>query len=328
MNNFQKIKDKKKWKKLLDKVLFKTFFHNVEWEEFLENQFKWLRFEHYLYKDSILLSLARYSLTGKQRLISHPFCEYGGILPLKQNVSGREFKNDLFEEFKNKLKISFHPQIPRYFQEFGLKESDSVSDTYFIEDFDKRTADEIYSNFRKTLRHSIEKAKQENTKTEKCQNEKELKDFYKLYVKTIKKHKNIPYPYSFFQFFLSSPDVEIMLAKYNDKIIAGSVFLFYNKFIHYYISASDSTYRDKKANYLILWNQIERYAGKDYKVFDFGGTGRGSSLEIFKSGWATKKYTIFQLKNFKDKGIKKLQLRNVLSFLPTFISSKLLKLKL
>jgi len=328
MSNFQKIQDKKKWKELLNKVLFKTFFHSAEWEEFLESQFKWLKFKHYLYKDKALLSLVQYELFGKKKLISHPFCEYGGILPLEQGINGREFKNELFSEFQNQLKINFHPQIPKYFQELGLKEPDSTNDAYFIEDLDKKNSDEIYSNFRKTLRYSIEKAEKQNIEIKKCYNEQELKKFYKLYVKTIKKHKNIPYPYSFFQFFLNSVDVEIILAQYNDKIIAGSVFLFYNGFIHYFLNASDYAHRDKQANYLILWNQIKKYAGKNYKVFDFGGTGKGSSLEVFKKGWGTKKYSIFELKNFQDNKMRKSKLRNILAFLPESISSKFLKFKL
>jgi len=328
MTNFQRIKNKEKWLELLNKVLFKTFFHALEWEEFLEKQFKWLRFEHYLYKDEALLSLARYKLLGKEKLVSHPFCEYGGILPLKNGINGRELKIDLFKEFKFELKVKFHPQLPKYFQEFGLKEPDSVNDAYFIENLDKKNVDEIYSSFRKTLRHCIEKAGKQNIEIKKCQNEKELKDFYKLYVQTIKKYKNIPYPYPFFQFFLNSNNAEIILVECDKKIIAGSVFLFYNGFIHYFLNASDYKHKDKQANYLILWNQIKKYAGKNYEVFDFGGTGRGSNLEIFKKGWGTKKYSIFELKNFQDNKIKKSKLRNVFAFLPTNISSKFLKFKL
>ena len=94
------------------------------------------------------------------------------------------------------------------------------------------------------------------------------------------------------------------------------------------MNASDYKYKDKQANYLILWNQIKKYACKYYKVFDFGGTCRSSSLEVFKKGWGTKKYSIFELKNFQNNKIKKSKLRNILAFLPNSISSKFLKFKL
>ena len=44
MRNFQKIENKEEVRNLLDKVLFKTFFHKLEWQEFLEKEFKWLKF--------------------------------------------------------------------------------------------------------------------------------------------------------------------------------------------------------------------------------------------------------------------------------------------
>jgi len=323
MNLFLKIENRNRWKELLEKALFKTFFHSLEWEEFLEKNFDWLRFERYLYKDQLLLSLARYKIFGKERLISHPFCEYGGPLPLRDEIDGREFKKDIFLNFKEPFKISFHPQTPKYFKEFGLKEPDSSRDSYFIENIDKKNEEEIYSSFRKTLRHSIKTAQNQNLEIKVCDNEEELKVFYKLYLKTVKRHKTIAYPFSFFQYFLGSKKAQIVLAKSDKKIIAGSVFLFYDKFLHYFLNASDQNYKEKRANYLILWSQIKGYIGKNYQTFDLGGTGRGSSLEIFKQGWGVKKYPIFELKNFSEAGLKKSKLRNAFGILPSFLLEKI-----
>lgn len=323
MSCFQQIKDKVKYQELLSKVLFKTFFHGLDWEEFLEKEFKWLEFEHYLYKDEALLSLFRYRLLGKEKLVSHPFCEYGGVLPLKIGISGRELKINLFKEFEHELKIKFHPAIPKRFKEFGLKEPESANDAYFIENIDKKSEQEIFSSFRKTLRHSIKKAEKEKVKLEKCKNENDLRLFYNLYLKTIKRHKTIAYPFSFFKYFFNSSDAEIILAKYENRIIAGSIFLFYDKFVHYFLNASDYNYRNKKPSYLILWNQIKNCLGKDYQIFDLGGTGKGSQLEVFKRGWGTKKYTIFELKNFKKGKIKTSRLRNIFRFLPSFLFEKI-----
>ncbi|MCP6718828.1 MAG: peptidoglycan bridge formation glycyltransferase FemA/FemB family protein [Patescibacteria group bacterium] len=332
MSQFRRIDNRKEWQELLNKVLFKTFFHNLEWEDFLENNFKWLKFEHYLYGDEVLLSLARYKVFGKERLISHPFCEYGGPLPLKKDIDGRRFREGLYLNFKDFFRISFHPQIPAYFKNLALKEPDSSRDTYFIENINQKTEENIFSSFRKTLRHSINKAQTQNLEIKKCGDKEELKYFYNLYLKTTKRHKTIPYPFSFFQYFLDSQNSEIILAKSEDKIIAGSVFLFYDKFIHYFLNASDEIHRDKKANYLILWDQIKKHLRGSYQVFDFGGTGRGSALEVFKRGWGTRRYPIFELKNFSENKLKKSKLRNIFGLLPSFLIKKvgsyLLKYKL
>ncbi len=332
MESFQKIDDKGKYQGLLDKVLFKTFFHNLEWEEFLEKEFKWLKFEHYLYKEEVLVSFARYKILGKEKLISHPFCEYGGPLPLKEGIEGRDFRRVFFLTFKDFFKVSFHPKIPRYFKSLGLKEPDSSRDTYFIENIHQKKEEDLWPSFRKTLRHSIRKSQQHNLEIKKCQKEDELRFFYTLYLKNVKKHRTIPYPFSFFKYFLYSKDSEIILAKKKDKIIAGSVFLFYDEFIHYFLNASDQRYKKLGANYIILWNQIKNYLGKNYQTFDLGGTRRASSLEIFKRGWGGKRYPIFEMKNFTIEKLKSSNLRNVLGLFPVSLLEKmspsLLKYKL
>lgn len=332
MSSFQKIEDKERWQELLNKSLFKTFFHSLDWEEFLERNFNWLRFEHYLYKNEAILSFTRYKIFGKERLISHPFCEYGGPLPLKEHIDGMEFKKELFLNFKEPFKISFHPEIPKYFENLGFEEPDSERDTYFIEGFNLKNEEELFKSLRKTTRNEIKKSQVSTPLVEECKNERELKDFHKLHLKSAKKHKTLPYPYSFFKYFLNSQSSKIVLAKYQGKIIAGSIFIFYDKFIHYFLNASDEKYKNLGINHLILWNQMRNYCGKNFQTFDLGGTRRGSNLEIFKRGWGATRYPIFELKNYREKFLKKSKFRNILSILPSFltkkISSHLLKYKL
>lgn len=323
-NKFVKISNKEKWQSLLNKVLFKTFFHNLEWEEFLEKNFKWLKFERYLYQQKALLSLARVKVLGKEKLISHPYCEYGGPLPLVGAINGENFQKDFWSEFKNPFRISFHPYLVKHFFSFtNWKLSSFGKNTYFIDNFHQKTADQVWSLFRKTLRHSLNKAKNKRLKIVKCSTKTDLKFFYNIYIQTAKRNKFLPYPFSFFEFFWKSPDAEIILAKYNGRVIAGSCFLFYDKFIHYFLNASNQRFKDLFPNHLILWNQIQKYVGKNFEVFDLGGTGSGASLEIFKSGWGTKKYPIFEFSNFPKGRLGDSNLRKVFGLLPTFLIKKL-----
>ena len=322
VNKFTKITNKNEWQDLLGKVLFKTFFHNIDWEEFLERQFKWLKFERYLYGDKALLSMARVG----DKLISHPFCEYGGPLPLEPNIDAEMFKRDLFSEFsaqggsasgrKNPIRISFHPRISNYFNE---TRSDCVSSgrvTYFVEG---------KMDLRKTTRHEIEKAQRDNLQLEKCQNQKELRYFYDIYLKSVKRHRIPAYPMSFFEFFLKSPNSEIILARHNGKVIAGSIFLFYDKFVHYFQNASDEKYKNLGANYLILWEQIQKCL-QDGRIFDFGGTRIGSPLQVFKQGWGGQETQIYELGNARSDLPRRSDLqilRNIFGVLPPFLIIKL-----
>lgn len=302
MKYFQNI-SKKQAKELLNKVLFKTFFHELEWQEFLEKEFKWLSFEHYLYRDKALLSFGRIG----RKLISLPFCEYGGPLLLEKGISFKELEKDVLQEFGNNIKIKFHPRILS-------RESDTV--TYFIENLDKLS-------FRKTLRHSIRKAEQQDVQIKKCANAKELKQFYNLYMVNLKRKKTVPYSYPVIKFLYDSADSELLLAWYKSKIIAGSLFLHYDEVVHYFLSASDYKYRNLGANYLILWRKIKSLIGKNV-IFDLGASPKGSALEIFKRGWGGKKYPIAQIgiKKSEEK-LRSSKLRKIWSLLPNFVVKKL-----
>ncbi|MBI2625241.1 MAG: GNAT family N-acetyltransferase [Candidatus Nealsonbacteria bacterium] len=327
-NKFLKITNKNEWQDLLNKVFLKTFFHNQDWEEFLEKEFPWLKFEHYSYGDKALLSLARVRVFGKEKLISHPFCEYGGPLPLVQSIDWAIFEKDLLEEFKEPLRIRFHPKVVGGLTS-GFRQAEI--NTYFIEDLHIKTKEQLLNSFRKTLRHLILGKHPINIGL--LENDDDLKYLYKLYVQTAKRNMFLPRPFSFFRFFRNSKDAKIVLARHRNKVIAGSIFLFYDKFIQYALNASDWRFGNFYPNHLILWQEIFENAGGKYEVFDLGGTGVGSELEVFKSGWGAKKYPIFEISNVKKEGhFRGSKLRKILPFLPDFLfkklSSRLLKYKL
>jgi hypothetical protein len=304
-SKFSKIESREEWQRLLDKALFKTFFHSLEWEEFLESKFKWLKFERYLYKDQAILSLAK---VGK-KLVSHPFCEYGGILPLINGTNLSEFQKDLLSEFKDKIKISLHPLSLDYFSGYDSFGSERI--THIL----KGEAD-----LNKSVRYEIRKAEEKGVVIKECQSEKDLNSFYNLYLKGAKKHKIPAYPFSFFNYFLKSGKAKIVLATIKDKVIAGSVFLLYQNIIHYSQNAVAENYKKTGVNYLILEEVIKN---KGEKIFDFGGTRKGSSLETFKKAWGAKEYPILEIKNYTDSGLRKSKLRMIYGFLPVFLVKRL-----
>ena len=332
-NKFLKIINKKQWQELLNRTLFKTFFHNLEWENFLEKQFDWLKFERYAYKDSVLLSLARVRVGRREKLVSHPFCEYGGPLPLIEKIDTEKFIDDLFSEFKIPFNINIHPYLQDCFKNFKLRDLESWRDTYWLENFSQLKQEELFASFRYDIRHLIQKAEKQGFSFGECRSKKELEEFYKFYIKTTKRHKNIPLSFSFFDFFWRSQFSNLFFLKSNGKIVVGSVFLFYRPFIHYFITAADYKFRKLGVNHLLLWLVIEKYIGKDYDFFDLGATKKGSALEIFKRGWRGKQIPLYGLSNQPDENrFRDSKLRELWGLLPEFLIKKfspyLLKYKL
>lgn len=333
MDTFLKAENKSQWTSLLDSALFKTFFHSLDWEEFLERELRWIKFERYVWRDEALFSVARCRLFGREKIISHPLCEYGGPLPLKQEFDFENFLEDFRSTFGFKARIKFHP----YLTERGLTPFKSGSNpvqfrsTFWIENFSRKSKEDLWRNFRKTLRHEIKKAENSGIEVFECAGEADLKKFYSLYLQTVKRHKNIPLSFSAFKFFNHKDEgAKVFLAKKHDGSVAGgSVFLFYPPFIHYFINASDIELREYSPNHLILWKVIQKYIGSGFDYLDLGGTRKGSDLGIFKRGWSARELPIYEVgvsdKNFKgDTSI----LRNVWAMLPASIMRRLSPLML
>jgi len=325
---FLKIEDKKEWQGLLDKVLFKTFFHSWEWENFLEENFPWLKFERYNWQNKALLSFARARMGSQEKLVSHPFCEYGGALPLVQEIDGSAFQKDLLEEFKTPFRISFHPYLLNYFKGFDI--TDSPRETYLLEGIGDLNVETVGDRNRHRQKN---KALESGLAVEKCRTENDLKILYDFYVKSLKKHRTLVYPFSFFKLFFKNPQVEILLVKHKEKTVGGNVFLFYDKIIHSFLCGFDEKYRKLGAHTLVLWSELKRGQGNGFRTFDFGATKKGSSIGDFKNRWGAVSCPIFELKNYTGESkLKNSFLRDVWSWLPASLikrlSPRLLKYKL
>jgi hypothetical protein len=328
-SNFKRIENREEWQGLLDKALFKTFFHSLKWETFLEEEFPWLKFERYVWlgqgvQAKALLSLA--NVNGK-KLVSHPFCEYGGPLPLIGEIDGQELKRDLLAEFRVPFKISFHPYLLKYFK--GLEREPSQRETYLLENIGSLDLDDIGDRNRHRQK---QRAVESGLTVEACQTENDLQTLYNLYVQSLKKHKALVYPLSFFEFFFQNK-ADILLAKQGQKTVGGNIFLLYNGFVHSFLCGFEERYRNLGAHTLILWSELKQKQSTSSNAFDFGATRKDSSIGDFKSRWGATAYPIIELKNYQGESkLKDSFLRDVWSLLPAFLikrlSPRLLKHKL
>jgi len=330
MQNFQKI-NKNEFINFYNQALFKTFFHSSEWHEFLEKEFKWLKFEYYLYKDEAFLPFVRFKVFGKEKLISLPFCEYGGPLPLKKEIDFENFKKDIFDLFGESIKIKFHPQILSFLDIKPQKEEGLFSDTvsYQIVDLDKKTEQGLFQSFRLSTKQRIKKGLNENLSVSKCESNEDLNKFYAVYIKSMKRNKTVCFPAQIFEFLwqksLESDLVDFLIVKHEERVIAGIIIVFYAGIAHYFLSGMDYKYiKRNKLNpmYLVLWKEIKKIINsKKANVFDFGGTKRETGLEEFKRGWDPECYPIFKLEagETTQQRLRESKLRDVWGLLPDFI---------
>jgi len=133
-----------------------------------------------------------------------------------------------------------------------------------------------------------------------------MKHYFDLHCKIRKLHGVPPQPFSFFQkiheHLISKGLGYLLLASYEGKYIAGGIFLHFGDKVIFKYAAWDRHYQSIRANNILLWTAIERYAKEGYKSLCFGRTDlKAKGLREFKNSWGTKekiiKYYYYDLEN-------------------------------
>jgi peptidoglycan pentaglycine glycine transferase (the first glycine) len=97
--------------------------------------------------------------------------------------------------------------------------------------------------------------------------------FYQILSKTGNRDGFSLHPKSYYQKMAGSfgDNAQLLLAEYQDKIIAGGIFVYLDEWGIYYYGASDYEHRNIMAPYLIQWKAIKEAKKRGCKYYDFLG---------------------------------------------------------
>ena len=226
-------------------------------------------------KGKFPLVLIKSKLFGN-RLISMPFGDYGGpegdVPELVEEAvkKGEELKVDFIEVRAPSKPVE------------GFEKRDDYCT--FVLNLDK-SEDELFAGLEKRTRNDINKGKRSNIQI--LRGGKYLGEFYKLYLKTMKRLGSPPQSFKFFKnIWEKLPDnVHIALARYNGKIIAAQAYYICDGKMYYSYNCSDAKYRKLRATDLLLWSTITFAKITDLKEFDFGRTRKESGVYFSKKSW-------------------------------------------
>jgi len=151
---------------------------------------------------------------------------------------------------------------------------------------------------KRTIRYSIRKSKKAGVRIVEDNSLGGMKEFYRLNLLTRKKHGVPSQPYklfeSIFRNFISTGTLKILLACYEDVVVAGGVFISFKDTIYYKYSASDPKYIiSVTPNHLLTWTAIESACAEGKKFFDFGRTSSDNiGLMRYKEMWGATPYDL------------------------------------
>lgn len=276
------------WNEFVKSCADSKVYHLCQWGTLLEEVHKHKLV--YLQKDKGIFPLVYIkSVIFGNRLVSLPFADYGG--PCTQDEETAEELISECQERAQRLGVGFiEVRCPdaRYFETFKkygfVKRDDYLT---FVLRLDGKI-EELWKNVGEKNRNMVRKAERSGVHIVEATNEADLKAFYALYQRTMKRLGSPPQPYKFFDkmWNLLYPQNLIMpLAKSNDKYIAGGLFFLHNCVIHHAYGCSLREYLNLAPNDLIQWYVIKWGNERGFTHLDFGRTREDEGTVLFKRRW-------------------------------------------
>ena len=157
--------------------------------------------------------------------------------------------------------------------------------------------DGIFNAFSRITRKNVRKAVKHGVHVYTENSLKSLDKFYTLHCETRKRLELPPQPHHFFRniykYIILNKMGDALFASYNGKTIACGIFIHFRGRAFFEFGVSTKKYPQVKANNLLLWEAIKRYAEQGYKEICFGRTDLlNEGLRHFKLRWGVIEYPI------------------------------------
>ncbi len=152
------------------------------------------------------------------------------------------------------------------------------------------------------IKWGVNKAIKNGVTVRYSDSENDLYEWYKLYLDTMKFHTTPPRSFRFFKSLwdnLKAKDLmQLALAELNDggkqRIIAGSIFLTFNKVVIYAFNGSNRNDFELRPNDLIHWTVILDSQKKGFEIYNWGEVTKGQEgLAAYKEKWASRKVSMY-----------------------------------
>jgi len=237
------------------------------------------------------------SMLFGNRLISLPFCEYGGpfLQPHLKPEEATDATKKLLgaaDDLANHLNADYielrHPSVTdeSALINGGYDEQQSYV-TFQIEL--TRGNKQLWNSLDKKTRNAVRKSQKSGLEAQEVNEPAQLKEYYVLYLQTQKRLGSPPHSLKLFEnlfsAFSTSKKMRMILAKLQGQPVAGITVFCHGNNVFWWNNVSDIKHRSLNPTNLLLWNTIEWAVENGYKTMDLGRTRKPSTSYEFKSGW-------------------------------------------
>jgi FemAB-related protein (PEP-CTERM system-associated) len=151
--------------------------------------------------------------------------------------------------------------------------------------------DAVWSGLRKPIQHQIKKAQKLGVQVRSASRREDIEHYYRLHLQTRSKKQGMPaqsrqFFYGLWDTFGSQEKMLLLLAEYEERVIAGMILLSSGSTVRYAYGASDESFLSLAPNNLLLWTAITWGCSHGYHTLDLGRTATDNQgLMEFKRRW-------------------------------------------
>ena len=267
------------WDDLLLSTPDYSFFHSPAWAKVLKETYRYSPTYFTIFDNGHLQALVPAMqidsfLTGK-RGVSLPFTDYSDAI-ISNGIAFNGLFDHIIQYGKNHGWESFEI---RGGESVPLLGPDSCTYSHHTLDLCKG-GHEIFLSFRENTKRNIRKSIKKGVKVEVENTLDSVKEFHRLNLITRKRHGLPPQPLYFFkkvyEHVISKNLGIVVLASYENSIVAGAVFFHLGEKAVFKYGASDENFHHLRPNNLVMWEAIKWYSQNGYKSICFGRTEPGN----------------------------------------------------
>ncbi len=245
------------------------------WEEAIRSSYKNCEPIAYTFGDSNFPLVFVESKLFGNRLISIPFVDFGGPI----GKFDAQFIVDSIQHMKKQsnlkhIEIRLNTFMENYektekvlFEEGFSKESNR---SQFI--LELKDEEELWNSFNRITRKGIRKAHKSDLVIKEIDNERELKNFYKMYLESMRDFGTPQHSYKYFENLSTIAKENFKgLNCYKDDVLISSLIVLHSKsYMYAAYNFSKSEYLKYQPNDLLYWEMIKWAVDNNIQYFDFG----------------------------------------------------------
>jgi len=272
------------WDEFVGAMPAGTFFHKAGWRQVIEQSFGHRPCYIFAEQDGaiagVLPLVHMRSLLFGSRLISAPFCVYGGPLACDLGVA----------EALSEYSVGLMKRVGATFVEFRMREPG----------FDGwETRSDLYATFRKPITSDPEKnlkaipRKQRAVVRKGIQNglrsqlSKDTDRFHRIYAESVRDLGTPVFSRRYFRLLMDRfrDCTEILTVIDGGKPISAVLSFFFREEVLPYYGGGTLRARHRAANDFMYWDLMTRGAERGARLFDFGRSKFGTGSFAFKKNW-------------------------------------------